>query len=147
MLLKKLRTFLNLSWAEKALVFEALTWLGIMRLAVLTMPFKRVSAWLGMEGSSTPTTPLPPQQAQTALLVARAIRRIQPFTPWDSNCLAQALTARQMLQRRGIPSTTSLGAAIEEKKGIVAHAWLRCGPWILTGARGHKHYKVVVTFA
>jgi hypothetical protein len=144
---KKLRTFLLLSWREKALVFEALAWLGLMRLAVLTLPFKRISAWLGSEGKETPNTPLPEPQAQIAILVARAIRRIQPFTPWDSNCLAQALTARRMLTRRGLACTTYLGATIEGQKGIIAHAWLRCGPWILTGASGHRRYKVVATFA
>jgi hypothetical protein len=146
-LLKKLRTYLRLPWRDKALVFEALAWLGFMRLAVLTIPFKRVSTWLGQEGASTPETSPPQPQAQTALRVARAIRSIQPFTPWDSNCLAQALAARQMLRRRGLACTTYLGATIEVQKGIVAHAWLRCGPWILTGAKGHKGYKVVATFA
>jgi hypothetical protein len=144
---QKLRTFLLLPWFEKALVFEALAWLGLMRLAVLTLPFKRISTWLGSEGASSPDTRLPEQEAKTAILVARAIQRIQPFTPWDSNCLAQALTARRMLTRRGLVCTTYLGATIEGQKGIVAHAWLRCGPWILTGARGHQRYKVVATFA
>jgi hypothetical protein len=147
LLLKKLRTFLFLPWVDKALVFEAIIWLGLMRLAVLALPFKRISTWLGTEGLESPATPLPESQTQTALRIARAIRRIQPFTPWDSNCLAQALTARRMLARRGMSSTTYLGATIESQKGIIAHAWLRCGPWILTGAQGHKRYKVVVTFA
>lgn len=147
MLLKKLHTFLRLPWTEKSMVFEALLWLGLMRLAVLTLPFIRVSALLGQAGASSSATPLPGHTAQAAIRVAHAIRRIQPFTPWDSNCLAQALTARRMLVRRGIPCTTYLGAAIEGQKGIIAHAWLRCGPWILTGGQGHERYKVVATFA
>jgi len=147
MLYQKLRTFLLLSWGEKALAFEALAWLGLMRLAVLTLPFKRIASWLGKPGANLPAAPLSPPQAQTALRVARAVRRMHPFTPWDSNCLAQALTARQMLKRRGIPSTTCLGAAIESGEGLVAHAWLYCGPWILTGAHGHKRYKIVAIFA
>jgi hypothetical protein len=146
-LLQKLRTFLFLPWDEKALVFEALAWLGLMRLAVLILPFKHISAWLGQEGRASSDAPLPEPQAQTAIRVARAIQRIQPFTPWDSNCLAQALTARRMLQGRGLPSTTYLGATIESQKGIIAHAWLRCGPWILTGTQGHRRYKIVATFA
>lgn len=147
MVLKKLRTLLLLPWVDKALIFEAIFWLGLMRLAVLALPFKRVSTWLGTEGQNSPAVPLPEGKAQTALQIARAIRRIQPFTPWDSNCLAQALTARRMLARRSVPSTIYLGATIEGQKGIIAHAWLRCGPWILTGAQGHKRYKVVATFA
>ena len=144
----KLVTFLRLSWGDKALVFEALAWLGWMRLAVLALPFKTVSTWLGREGQTTPVEALDPQQAQFAVRVARAIHRIQPFTPWDSNCLAQALTARKMLQRRGIPCTTYLGAAIQaDRSGLVAHAWLRCGPWILTGGKERRRYKVVATFA
>jgi hypothetical protein len=147
MLLKKLRTFLRLPWGEKALVFEALAWLGLMRLAVLTLPFKRVASWLGTPGADLPAAPLSPGQAAAAQRMARALRRIQPFTPWDSNCLAQALAARQMLRRRGIPCTTCLGAAIESGQGLVAHAWLYCGPWILTGAQGHQRYKIVAVFA
>ena len=119
-----------------------------MRLAVLALPFKTVSTWLGREGQTTPVEALDPQQAQFAVRVARAIHRIQPFTPWDSNCLAQALTARKMLQRRGIPCTTYLGAAVQaDRSGLIAHAWLRCGPWILTGGKERRRYKVVATFA
>jgi hypothetical protein len=59
MIPKKLRTFLLLPWREKALVFEALAWLGLMRLAVLTLPFKRISAWLGQEGRAASMHPCP----------------------------------------------------------------------------------------
>jgi hypothetical protein len=147
MILKKLRTLLLLPWQEKSLLLEALFWLGFMRLAVLTQPFQRVSTWLGEKNTSSPQTPLPPEQTHKAAQIGRAIRRIQPFTPWDSNCLAQALAARRMLQKRGIPCTTYLGAVIEAPKGIIAHAWLRAGLHIITGAQGRQRYKIVATFS
>ena len=52
-----------------------------------------------------------------------------------------------MLRRLGIANTLYLGVGKEEGKGLVAHAWLRCGGTILTGASGCERFTVVGKFA
>jgi hypothetical protein len=54
-----------------------------------------------------------------------------------------------MLKRRRIAATLYLGVAKKESdpEGLAAHAWLRCGDVILTGAAGHLHFTVVAAFA
>jgi hypothetical protein len=52
-----------------------------------------------------------------------------------------------MLRRRRIPSTLCLGARRDDAEGLIAHAWLRVGPTIVTGAGNHEAYGVVGVFS
>ena len=92
----------------------------------------------------------------------RAITRLQDFkakqigwavvtmsyrTFWQSTCLVQAIAVQLMLNRRGIPGTLYLGAVKDKENKLHAHAWVRCGKSILTGAEGHQRFSVISTFA
>lgn len=145
--MQALRKFLGLTWAERGLVLEALLRLGLARLAVKALPFQKVVSLLGEKGRETPQEPLPQDQADTARRVSLAIRRTRRFTPWDSNCLAQAIAACQMLRRRGVPTTAYLGAALGGPKGMIAHAWVRSGKQIITGFEGMRRYGIVARYA
>jgi hypothetical protein len=50
-----------------------------------------------------------------------------------------------MLRRRGIHSTLYLG--VDRATGFDAHAWVRVGRVIVTGAPEHRRFSVVSTFA
>ena len=78
--------------------------------------------------------------------IAWAVRTASRYTPWESKCLAQAMAARMMLKRRRFPTTIYLGVLKDDKAGLKAHAWIRCGERILTGAQGHGQFTVVATF-
>jgi hypothetical protein len=54
-----------------------------------------------------------------------------------------------MLKRRRIAATLYLGVAKkkDQPEQLAAHAWLRCGDAILTGAAGHRQFAVVAVFA
>jgi hypothetical protein len=55
-----------------------------------------------------------------------------------------------MLRRRRLPGTLYLGVAkpaANDVRKIDAHAWVRCGPDLLTGAAGHERFAVVASFA
>lgn len=146
--MNRLRKFWALTWADRWLTLEALLRLGLARLAVRTQRFQQVLRLLGQPGGETPLEELSPSQAITAQRVAQAIQRVRRFTPWDSNCLASAIAARQMLHRRGLPTTVYLGAAVDQgQQGMVAHAWVRCGKRIVTGGEGMQRYGVVAKFA
>jgi hypothetical protein len=88
------------------------------------------------------------KEMQTAQKVGQAIMRASAYTPWESACLAQSLTAQKMLQKRGIPGVFYLGAAKDEenKEKMKAHAWSQCGDVIVTGGSGHKEFTVLSVF-
>jgi len=78
--------------------------------------------------------------------VGWAVRAVARRTPWKSNCLVQAVAAKIMLRRRGIPSTVYLGVAKDPGKDLSAHAWLRSGDVILTGKRNSGEFTVLSVF-
>ena len=145
---RALKKLYRCSWADRGLLLEAACWLALARLAVLTIPFKRIAPHLGTTGAHS-AEQVAPETAAAARRVGWAVRAVARRTPWDSNCLAQAIAAKRMLRRRRIPSTLYLGVArpVPEAGGLSAHAWLRCGAEILTGGRGHALYTVLSTFA
>lgn len=146
MSLRTLRKLRDLSWADRGLLLEALLWLGLARLALLTVPFKWIAPLLGDHMVET-TQALGSHAEAHILRIGWDVRAVASRTPWESACLAQAIAANCMLQRRGISSTLYLGMAKGESEEWQAHAWLRCGPHILTGGPGHSKFAVVSTFA
>ncbi|HPH95056.1 MAG TPA: lasso peptide biosynthesis B2 protein [Anaerolineaceae bacterium] len=135
--------FRRLGWHQRWLLLEAALTLTAARLALL-LPFRWLAGTLGRRGGETPPE-LPQAQLDEARLVGWAVRAAAKRTPWKSACLAQALTARWMLKRRAIPATFYLGVN-RKNQNIAAHAWLRSGPAILTGAEGRQDYTVLSTF-
>jgi hypothetical protein len=51
-----------------------------------------------------------------------------------------------MLRRRGVPSTLYLGVMKDDTAGLSAHAWVRSGDVVLTGATGRERFTVISTF-
>lgn len=139
-------TLLRRPWADKWLLAQAYCLLGIARLAILTLSFRRLARYLGPLQAETPAN-IPATHLAAARRIAWAIRRTAPHTPWTSNCFPQAIAGKILLRRRGIPSTLYLGATFtEDKTALEAHAWLRCGPLYVTGGNGQEKYGVVGVF-
>ena len=69
------------------------------------------------------------------------------YAPFETACLVQASAAKTMLARRDIETTLYLGVCQAESGAFTrAHAWLRSGPDLVTGAEGHEAFTVVSTF-
>jgi|WetSurMetagenome_2_1015567.scaffolds.fasta_scaffold00105_25 hypothetical protein len=133
---------------ERFLLVEAFLLLGAARLAVLMLPFRWLAKSLGEHMKETDMQ-LPPADLRSARMIGAAVKSAANYTPWKSVCLPQAVAAKWMIKRRGIPGTLYLGVmkdGIKPEK-LAAHAWLRCGHIILTGARGHRQYTVVSAFS
>lgn len=144
---RKFITWHRLPITEKALFFEAAYFLGIARLAVLLVPFKRIAPTLGTLVAHTDVSQESSPDPK-ALQIARAIARAVRYTPWESVCLPQAIAAQRMLRRRGMEWRLYLGVAREEEApGLKAHAWLYSGPIILCGAAGHQQFSIVSVFS
>ena len=117
-------------------------------MGVLVLPFRWLAKSLGRYMKDDQTPPQP-SDLKLARMIGGAVRSAADYTPWGSVCLPQAVAAKWMLQRRQIPGTVYLGVMKDETKPekLAAHAWLRSGPAILTGAKGHRQYTVVSTFS
>lgn len=144
----KFKKFISLPSEEKKLFLEAYVILGIMRAAILTVSFKRLTRSLEHLPSKKEIAVLNKEDHAKAMAVGQAITRAAAYTPWESACLAQSLTAQKMLQKRGIPGVFYLGAAKDEesKEKMKAHAWTQCGETILTGGKGHETFTVLSVF-
>ena len=137
-----IRKLLRQSPSNRYLLIEAVLSLGIVRAAMVVLPFAWVARRLAPEAGNAGA----PNRA-AALRIGRAVRIAARRTPWESKCLAQALAAALMLRRRKIPFVLTLGVAktAERKAGIDAHAWLFSGDELLTGA-GYERYSVIAQF-
>ena len=141
-----LSKLIRLSWSEYLLLAEACLWLGIARLAVSILPFRCLAPWLGKHMVESPGTGVPACEEHLKR-ISWAIVATSRHLPWKCKCLVQAIAGKKMLQQRGIASTLYLGVARERESALTAHAWLRSGSRILTGARGRNRFTVVSTFA
>lgn len=133
---------------EQRLLLEAFALLGMARLLVLAVPFRRLARTLGQHMQESPPDSSR-AELDLAVLIGRAVQAAANNTPWQSVCLPQAVAGQWMLKRRGIAATLYLGVMKTDQKPeqLAAHAWLRCGDCILTGAAGHRQYTVVSTFS
>jgi len=145
---RKINKFTKLTIEEKKLFLEAYVILGKMRAAILTVSFKRLTRTLVHLPKKEKMSALEDHQMSVAMAVGQAITRASAYTPWESACLAQSLTAQKMLQKRDIPGVFYLGAAKDEesKEKMKAHAWSQCGDTIITGGGGHEEFTVLSVF-
>lgn len=135
----------RLTWRQWLLLAEGFCSLGVAWIALRLVPFKRLAAGWGeprTESAADTHTDSGPVDG-----VSWAVQTAGRRTPWRSTCLVQALSARWMLRRRGKASTIYFGLTKGEAGDLEAHAWLRCGTKVLTGARGRRRYTVVSAFA
>ncbi len=147
-MIHKFKKFSKLSSEEKKLFMEAYVTLGVMRTAILTVSFKRLTRSLEQVPKKKELPKLNEIEMKTANQVGQAIMRASAYTPWESACLAQSLAAKKMLQKRGIPGVFYLGAMKDEesKEKMKAHAWSHCGDTIITGGVGHELFTVLSVF-
>lgn len=136
------------SWADKWLVAQVYILLGITRLAINTLPFPRLENFLGQRMEETEIN-VARTDLRQARRIAWAIHAVSAYTPWESNCFPQGLTAKILLRRRGIPSTLYMGARFkhDEESTLGGHIWLRCGPLYVTGGNGSRDFGAIASFA
>lgn len=145
-LVKRILKFLKLSWEEKKLLSEAFFLSGIIRFAILFLPFYKLATLAGKykEESSVKVNRI---NVGTINNIAWAISLASRYTPWESKCLVQALTGLIMLRKRKVSSTLYLGVAKDKEGKPLAHAWLRSGTIIVTGGHRYDCFTQVAKFA
>jgi hypothetical protein len=143
---KRVYKFIKIPFRAKALLLETFMLTGIIRFAIIFIPFKKLAKIAGKykEESSKEIT-----DTEKIIVgrIAWAIYITSKFTPWESKCLVKALTAQILLTQRNVSSTLFLGVAKDVENNLQAHAWLRSGANIITGEAESKRFKQVAKFA
>ena len=106
-------------WADKWLLVQVFVLLGVTRLAINVLSFRRLARAFGPHQVETPAD-APAEQLVAARRIAWAIHRVSPYTPWKSNCFPQALTAKLAGVRRDLeilarPARVAGPAAVQQQ--------------------------------
>jgi hypothetical protein len=72
---------------------------------------------------------------QLAARIQVAIGRVDRYVPWGTECYTQALTGKLMLRKRKVSTLLVVGFRKDEAGEIQGHAWLKIGPYYITGFR------------
>lgn len=122
--------------------------LGLAKVAIFTVSFRRLAPHLGHQIGIAPWVPLlNSAQELRALKIGRLVRLAAPYTPWNSNCFPQAVVARLLLGLYGIPYSLSFGLLRDQNTGEVkAHAWVVAGRICVTGGESFSLYTTVGFF-
>jgi hypothetical protein len=130
--------------ADWLLLVEAAVWLGLARVAISSLSFRRVTRLFGLR----PGESVEQSVTQSGDRIAWAVGAVAPRTPWKSTCLVKVLAGGCMLRMRGIPATIALGVAKSESTpGVIsAHAWLSSGGVCITGGAEREGYQVLAKY-
>jgi len=144
---RKLATWHALPRPEKLWLPPVWLLLGVARVSALLLPFRFLIHLLGGHSPAGvgDVSAAPPHLIQARHL-GRAIGIAARHTPWNANCLAQALVARLLLRLHGIPHVIHLGVRRTPEGALAAHAWVDAGPVRVTGGSDTGHFTVVQTF-
>ncbi|MGG1399950.1 lasso peptide biosynthesis B2 protein [Bacillus salipaludis] len=143
--MRKIWLFFASDFQSKKLLIEAyilLAWGRVLK----ALPFRKISPLLGSKMIET-SFEIEAANIKKVKQISHAIHIMSSYTTWESMCLVKAIAAMKMLERRKIDCTLYLGTAKDENGGMIAHAWLRSGPFYITGAEEMKKFVVVYTFA
>jgi hypothetical protein len=156
MMASRWRQLARLSGSQRALLFEAALRLTWARIELLVFPFRRIAARLG--GVQPATGPdvdvVAAGRASTSHAaivrdVAWAVPCAARHVPFEAACLPQALAAKHMLARRGVPSVLHFGLAraATADASILAHAWVDADGIEVTGYPVASQFKEVARFS
>ena len=124
---QKLRHFGALSLADQWLFLRAVFWLGVARIWLAVVPFRRLAERLSSGSNALGADPELLQRIGYAVSAAGA------NVPWRSDCFPQSIAAYKLLQRYGYSSKIHLGVEKGGNDELLAHAWLTCGDTVVTG--------------
>jgi hypothetical protein len=149
---RRLIRFSQVGNRRRLLLAEAVGCLLVARLALLFIPFPRLARRLGAfvppddARAQRARMRAAPEQRRTAEEVGWAVTRAARHVPFEAVCLPQAMAARMMLKRRGVPSVMHFGAAKGETKPLDAHAWLDAAGVEVTGYPVAQNFSEIACF-
>lgn len=142
--MRRLSAFIRLPLDEQLRLVEAILALTLASVLLRTVAFARLAKRLGRHMAESPSA-APANVEQQAKGVRWAVDLAADHLPWKPVCFPRAVAATVMLRRRGIASTLYFG--VDRARGLDAHAWVRVGGLIVSGAPVEPRFTVVSTFA
>lgn len=137
---KKLQRFSRLPMLDRILTYEAAIYLAIARAWLLIVPFRKIAETLGTShpaaGPWKDLVSTSERDDEISRRISEAVKRAAKNIPVHAVCIQQAIAAKMMLRRRGIPSVMHFGVARglpESADALRAHAWLQTGTVEVTG--------------
>jgi hypothetical protein len=121
-----LRSYARLSRVERRLAVRAFALVVGFRLALWTLPARRVLAAAPRPRTRPAHAGISPDRM--AWLVRAGARRVP-----DASCLTRALAARWLLAEASLDSTLHFGHRRDERGAFAAHAWLEHEGRVLVG--------------
>lgn len=127
---------MNNRFRQLLLFIEAVVISAIVRFTLSFLSSSVRVRWMGRSvDSKEESSIIPIEQKKIAGFVKLAVTRVDRYVPWGTECYTQALTAKIMLNRRCVSSVLMVGFKKEEAGIIKGHAWLKIGPYYITGFR------------
>lgn len=123
--------------------------LGMAKLAIFTVSFRRLLPFIGQPAGALPWVPLLSAASEArARQIGEVVRTAARYTPWDSNCFPQAIVSRLLLGLYGIDYCVFFGVRRGSGQDpFDAHAWIAAGRVAVVGKRSFRDYTVVGVFA
>ena len=144
---RKIKTFLfSIDNKTRIDIIKVFFYTGYFRAFILFVPFNKLSKRMGQAKTESPAEAEIPEYKE-ARRVAWIVNNVSRYTPWESKCLVQALTAQKLLKKRNISTTIYLGVKKDDEGKMIAHAWTRCGKYYVTGGINKAGFAVVAKFA
>ena len=140
--MKLLKTFLRMPLKQKLMIPRVFVLMAYYKHQVHNRPFSELAPKIGTLGYETEVVTTPRDAVLVHELMESMFRRVG----WKDSCLIRALTAKRILNSMGFKCTLYMGVRKREGQGMTAHAWLRCGKRIITGADSMDGYTVTATF-
>lgn len=133
---------------KRALTVKVVLLSSAARLRIYLYSGNKLYQYFGHEGEETSVDNLSPDKKKKAILVSAKVSRVAKRVPWESKCLVQAMVAQRLLRGYGIASTMYLGVGRDKDNHnkMIAHAWVRSGPYYICGGNG-EGYAVVAKFS
>lgn len=145
-LARKIKTFFTIDNKLRIQFIQAFIYTGIYRAFILFVPFNKLRKRMGKHKEESIDVESK-EVYKIAKHISWVVNLISSKTPWESKCLVKALTAQRMLKKIGISTTIYLGVKKDKDNNMLAHAWLRCGEYYVTGGSNKDGYAVVAKFS
>lgn len=140
-----IKTIIRMPGRQKGMILAVLYLSAKYRWMLRNLPFRKFAKDLGnTEGSALEE--YSDAQKQTMIDVRTVVEKVCNHTPWKSECLVRAFVAKQLLSKCHVSCVVYLGVCNSESGKMLAHAWVCCGDYFVTGQPGYERFTVTSRF-